>query len=55
MHKLSRSLRLLDMEFICKHGFKSGNDASDEHKGGIFGEYPNDEEASRQIETDMDS
>ena len=34
---------------------KSGNDATDEDKGGIFAEYPNDEEASSQIETEMDS
>ena len=33
---------------------KSSNDAVDEHERGIFGEYPNDEEASSQIETDMD-
>ena len=30
---------------------KSGNDATDEQKGRIFGEYPNDEEGSSHIET----
>ena len=35
--------------------FKSSNDATDERKGGIFGEYPNGGEASSQIVTDMDS
>ena len=34
---------------------KSSNDATDEHKGSIFAKYPNDEKASLQIETDMDS
>ena len=34
---------------------KSGNDGTDEHEGRIFGEYPNDEEESSQIETDMAS
>ena len=33
---------------------KSSNDANDECKGGIFVEYLNDEEASSQIETNMD-
>ena len=34
---------------------KSGNNATDEQKGRIFGEYSNDEEESSQIETDMNS
>ena len=29
---------------------KSSNDATDEHEGSIFGEYPNDEEVSSQQE-----
>ena len=33
----------------------SNNEATDAHKGGIFAEYPNDEEASIQFETDMGS
>ena len=33
---------------------KSGNDATDEHKKRIFGEYPYGKEASSQFETDMD-
>ena len=32
--------------------YKSSNDATDEHKDDILVEYPNDEEASSQIETD---
>ena len=34
---------------------KSNNNATGQVRGGIFGGYPNDEEASNQIETDMDS
>ena len=34
---------------------ESGNSATSECKRDVFGEHPNHEEASGQIETDMDS
>ena len=34
---------------------KSSSEATDEHKDGTFCEHPNDEEASCQIKTEMDS
>ena len=55
IHAQANLSNFLTRNSVTSMDSQSSNDATDEHEGGIFGEYPNYEGALSETETDLDS